>query len=341
MAGILDSKERVMDFYITQEGKRQAGFGELRVKFASFTDYHTFYETSGSLTQPELAADASGRIFFEAYSRYQDVIVPELEAGYSLRPFRTADFEVAGRTIASGTFQVGFIDRLNVLTGSDLPLATEEILTGVLQNFTNQQIIGSIDEYSFSNDFSVSLSSTGFTPPGNASPKTSAFVVDERTEYFRSQEKLGTNGVAQLENLPSIFNDRRFSRFPNFLYLPPENAPKPGERKGNTLADYPRLDEKPILSLDEIMDFLKGKQKTEIQFNATSRFNNLVYQFFEGSRLGIDKLSIVDFGKFDDEIPGSPDSLLSPGRRVFFVGKMRRDASGAETFLCLFTVIID
>lgn len=328
MAGILDNKERVMDFIITQEGKQQAGFGELRVKFASFTDYHTFYEKSGSAQLPDLADDASNRIFFEAYSRYQDVIVPELEAGYSIRPFRTADFQVTGRTIASGTFQVGFIDRLNVLTSSDLPDAMPYLLTGVMENFTNQQVIGSIDEYSFDNEFSVSLSKNDF-------------LIDENSEYLRSKEQNETYGVAQLENVPSIFNDSRFSRFPNFLYLPPENLPFPGETKGNTLATYPKLNEKPIMSLSELLQKLEGKQKSELRFNSTSRFNNLVCQIFESSKLAVDKLSIVDFGSFDDEIPGSTEALMSPGRRVFFAGKMRRDSSGAETFLCLFTIIID
>lgn len=328
MAGILNSKERVMDFIITQEGKQQAGYGELRVKFASFTDYHTFYEKSGSLELPDLADDASNRIFFEAYSRYQDVIVPELEAGYSLRPFRTSDFQVAGKTIASGTFQVGFIDRLNVLTSSDLPLAVPYLLTGVMENFTNQQIIGSIDEYSFSNDFSVNASNSNF-------------LIDDKTDYLRSKEQNDTNGVAQLENIPSIFNDRRFSRFPNFLYLPPENLPLPGQVRGNTIAEYPVLNEKSVASLDEILQTLNDKQKSEMNFENTSRFNNFVCQIFESSKLGIDKLSIIDFGSFDDEIPGSPDALVSPGRRVFFAGKMRRDSSGAETFLCLFTIIID
>lgn len=327
MAGILDSKERVMDFIITQEGKRQAGFGELRVKFASFTDHHTFYEKSGSLDLPNLAEDASNRIFFEPFSRFQDVVVPELEAGYSLRPFRTSDFQIAGRTIASGTFQVGFIDRMNVLTSSDLPDAIPYLLDGITQNFSDQRIIGSVDQYSFSQDFSVSLSS----------PK---FLIDENTNYFRSTGQIG-DGSVQLENVPSVFNDRRFSKFPNFMYLPPENLPNAGFAKGNVLAEYPKLNEKSVITLNEILQSLDGKQKSELVFNSTSRSNNLVCQVFESSKLGIDKLSIVDFGSFDDENPGSPESLVSPGRRVLFAGKMRRDSSGAETFICLFTIIID
>ena len=328
MAGILDSKERVMDFIITQEGKQQAGYGELRVRFASFTDYHTFYELSGSQEQPDLAEDATDRIFFEAHSRYQDVVVPELEAGYSMRPFKTADFQVAGKSIANGTFQVGFIDRMNVLTASELPAAMPDFLNGVTKNFADQRIICSIDEYSFSQDFKVSATSA-------------EFAIDENTDYLTSKEQGNTQGTIQLENVPSIFNDRRFSRFPNFMYLPPENLPEPGFQHGPVLANYPMLDEKPVESLDELLSTLQNKQKSDVIFSQTSRDNNYVCQVFETNPLGIDKLSIIDFGNFDDENPGSPDSILSPGRRVFFAGKMRRDSSGAETFLCLFTIIID
>lgn len=327
MAGILDSKERVMDFIITQEGKRQAGLGELRVKFASFTDLHTFYETSGSAEIPLLASDASNRIFFEAFSRYQDVVVPELEAGYSLRPFRTSDFEVAGKSIASGTFQVGFINRMNVITGPELTQLLPDVLNGVEKNFTDQRIIGSIDEYSFSQNF-------------EQQPKQISFQINDSTDYLRTTQE-NANAVINIDNAPSIFNDKRFSKFPNFMYLPPENLPLPGQEIGTKLANYPMLDEKPIETIEDVMNSLAGKQSQTITFDPTSRFNNLVCQIFENSTLGVDKLSIIDFGNFSDENPGSPEALQSPGRRVFFVGKIRRDSTGAETFICIFTIVID
>ena len=98
MAGILNSKERIIDFIMTEEGKRQASSGQMKIEFASFTDRHTFYEVSSSagsgdpIGLPGVAEDASSRIFFEATNRYQDVIVPELEGGDSLRPFKTSEF---------------------------------------------------------------------------------------------------------------------------------------------------------------------------------------------------------------------------------------------------------
>jgi len=328
MAGILDSKERVMDFIITQEGKLQAGTGELRVKFASFTDYHTFYETSGSAEIPTLADDATNRIFFEAYSRYQDMIVPELTAGSSLRPFRAGDFSVVGGNIASGTFRTGMITQLDfILSGNDLPSMTPLVMDGITKNFNEQRIIGSIDEFSFSNDFVMS-------------PNTVNFSIDKNTEYFRHDDSSASDAVS-LENIPSLFSDRRFSRFSNFMYLPPQNVPLPGEITGSQLSNYVNLNEKSKETLDELMSTLTGKQVSEVYFSTTSRSNNIVCQLFESDISGVDKLSIVEFGAFDDANPTSPDSLLSPGRRVFFAGKLTRDSTGAETFLCIFTIIID
>ena len=46
-----------------REGRRQAAYGQLRIKFATFTDHHTFYQSTGS---HNVAIDASDRLFFEA-----------------------------------------------------------------------------------------------------------------------------------------------------------------------------------------------------------------------------------------------------------------------------------
>ena len=57
MAGILDSKRRVMDILITDEGKRQASMGELKINYATFTDMHAFYREAKSADS--VADDAS------------------------------------------------------------------------------------------------------------------------------------------------------------------------------------------------------------------------------------------------------------------------------------------
>ena len=93
MAGILNNKERVIDFLITQQGKRQLSDGRMIIEYASFTDMHTFYHPSGSDDLADVAEDASNRVFFESTDRHQDIIVPETEAGFSMQPFRTSQFK--------------------------------------------------------------------------------------------------------------------------------------------------------------------------------------------------------------------------------------------------------
>ena len=86
MSGILDSKSRVMDVVITEEGRRQMHNGNLKIEFASFTDCHTFYEAdavSGS-------ADASKRIFLEAPTTLtQDQITFETDGSGNIVSFGT------------------------------------------------------------------------------------------------------------------------------------------------------------------------------------------------------------------------------------------------------------
>ena len=64
MAGILDSKTRILDFVLTDEGRRQVAKQKLNMSFASFTDGSTFYESdiaSGS-------SDATVRLYLESLS---------------------------------------------------------------------------------------------------------------------------------------------------------------------------------------------------------------------------------------------------------------------------------
>ena len=75
MAGILDKKQRFIDTEITAEGRRQIAAGELSIKYASFTDGHTFY-VSGANSAAESAQE---RLYFEATSRLQDQIIVETD----------------------------------------------------------------------------------------------------------------------------------------------------------------------------------------------------------------------------------------------------------------------
>ena len=72
-----------------------------------------------------------------------------------------------------------------------------------------------------------------------------------------------------------------------------------------------------------------------LSFPATSADNNLVCQVWEVCSGSINKLRAIDFGEFEDSDP------MSPGKHVFFVGKLFEDDGGESTFLNLFTMVFD
>lgn len=158
MAGILNNKERMIDFLITDQGRRQMADGRMKIEFATVTDRHTFYQSTGS-SDPDVAEDASNRVFFEATRLINDTIVPELHAGFSMDPFRVGDLEVSGKKIVSGTFldPGGTTVSSNVISGSNMSSKfTEKFLPGLTKNFTNMQILSTKDPFADSSDFSLS-----------------------------------------------------------------------------------------------------------------------------------------------------------------------------------------
>ena len=316
MAGILNSKERMIDFLITEEGKRQATSGQMKIEYATFTDMHTFYASSGS-SQPDVAEDASNRIYFEATNRFQDVVVPELLPGNSLKPFRTTDFEFSGNIIASGTFRKGFQKRFTEVTGSKLQDDAVRTLDGITQNFNDLRILATEDPFAMTTGFRLNTT-------------TGSFVIWDEMPTSKSPD-----GKITLEAAPSLFADERFTHFPNFSFLPPVNVTVAGTDQGVPLGEYPELTKSEVWTFQQFEQRIKHQQSVDIEFADTSRDNNLVGQMFEFTHEGVEKLSIIDFGEFEDEDP------VSPGKHVFFVGKLYVDVNGTETFMNIFTVVFD
>ena len=328
MAGILNKKERMLDMIVTHEGRRQATQGQLKIAYASFTDMHTFYRASGSFDTAEAADD---RIFFEATNRIQDVVVPELEPGNSLRPFRAGDFFVDGHTMASGSFKVGFIDRPNVLTGSQIKDADSSLLDSLANHFQDQRILRTSDPFSDTSDLILSTNSLKF-----ALKRDTLFGrVPVGTQVIKGKPHQPSR--ANIDSAPSLFMDKRFAHFPNFDFLPPVNLPPPEREIGDPLGDYLNLGEPADQTYEDIKEDLASRNRSvkNIEFIDTSRDNNLVCQIFEFSSDGVEKLSIVDAGEFED---GDP---ISPGKQVYYVGKILKDTSGTETFFNIFTVVFD
>ena len=312
MAGILNAKHRVIDAIITQEGRRQVADGDLQIKYVTFTDRHTYYQASDS---NNVAEDAGDRVYFEATNRHQDQIILETDQEGRLQHFRGGEIEVSGGKILSGSIPT---QRLSALTGSQVLESSGKLLENCATNFKEQLIISTNEQFALSQGFD--LSSTNVT-----------FKLTNEFPY-NTEEDITS---ASIDDVESLFQDVRLSHLPNFRHLTPINRPDVGSTVGKPLGDYKKINQSPIFTYQDLMNHLKNRESKTVNFSNTSRDNNLIAQFFEFNRDSVEKLAVIDFGEFPDEDP------YSPGKRVFFAGKIFNDGYNNTTFVNMFTIVFD
>lgn len=310
MSGILNTKQRIMDTILTQEGKRQLANGELRLNFITFTDTATFYKkdiVSGS-------ADATERIYFEACNLPQDQVTFEANDTGALAQFMGSN--EFGYTVVNGKLVSG---STYVTTG--IANAAHKLLDTSFVAFQRLQSIGTIDEFYPDNTFEISENRLEF----------------DITDYSPFQQGMVQNNLP-LDLADNFASDDRLSRAKNFMYLPPINKVS-GYTSEQTdastpIGTYPKLNsttnqvnEGKILTK---LDFVKkqGFSRT-LNFLETSRNNNIFCQFFEAANDGIKKLDVIDFGIIND-------------KKYFFIGNTFIDPlTGLPKFINLFTLIFE
>jgi len=337
MAGILNSKERLIDFIITPQGRRQMVDGRMRIEFATLTDQHTFYST----THPDrVADDASTRIFFETHTSTTDTIVPELDAGEEgnvLQPFRAGNFSIDGKTFASGTYTTSTGSYYDILSGSAILDRSVQLSDALIKHFEGLRILGTEDQFS---------NQTGF----ELSAATGSFLITDQDLQLNGGKGIylkdctpgapATDNTVSLKNSPSIYADPRLGHLPNYRWLPPINMPQvgqdPNDESLRLTQNYPNFSDqgtqKPGTpeSSQELINNLSARQSVTFEFKETSIDNNIVAQMFEFSQDGIDKLSIIDYGY----------STVT-GEHIFFLGKVITDDEGVQTFMNIFTLVFD
>jgi hypothetical protein len=311
MAGILDNKTRIMDVLITDVGRQQLAAGKLQIKFASFTDMHSFYESdpvSGS-------ADATNRIYFEASSRPQDLITYETDDSGNLFPIQAQGISLRGTSLNKrNTVAAAFGDVTPVAVGADFATAAKDLITQPSKNFKQQYFIKTLDPLFVNEGFRLSTGSIFYNLDNGLFP--------------------GGKVIVNLENVENLFFDKRLSHIPNFNFLPPVVLDD-GDSELVSLGDYANLNQSDDLSYDEIIESLQGKPIRTIDFVKTSPDNNVLMQFFETSAGNFQKLDAIDFGSF------ATDSVSRPGKHVIFVGKVYTTSQGDPRFINMFTIILD
>lgn len=316
MAGILDSKTRVMDVVVTNEGKRQIGSGDFKIAYATFTDRSTFYDKSSITGSFD---SASQRPFIEAVSYAFDNITIEKDDNGAVIPFATTyDGDgkrvnlKAGTIVANGKIS----NKLNSKT--NFP-AINQILSASIDNFKKQMIIASRDPLDDSEKFELSKYTITFNY-GNRGP-----IV-------------GSDLISTVDQAASVFTDKRFSNAVNFMFMPPVAKTQQGDV---SLGQYTDVREVKEYTFDDVIQDVVGSVPdqpvcpyAEVFFTQTSATNDICIQAFEiGPYLR--KLDMVDFGDYyvaNDE---------NPNKHVVFLGKTFVDSYGATNFANIFTIILE
>jgi hypothetical protein len=318
-----------MDTIITKEGRRQIHDGELKIKFVSFTDRHTFYCDDGDL----VAENLDNRIFFEAISRLQDQIVFETNDEGMLTSFGGSDVNITdGGALTVVPDTAGIYDHKFITGSIDVTgELTDELLADSELNFKNQQIIATFDNASDTSGFELNFTSaSGPKGPPLNSTSTEFYITLQNPLHNKLNVINGS-----IDNQPSLWQDSKLQHLPFYQYLPPVNVKKPYQLHYKGLGNYPRLNQGGGITIDELEEKLKTKQAARFRFSETSRDNNIVMQFVEVGEGKISKLAMIDFGEFPNEDP------YSPGKHVFFVGKIFPDGTGMHTYINIFTVVLE
>lgn len=321
MAGILDGKSRMMDTIITKEGRRQIAEGNLRIRYVTFTDRHTFYVQEDD----DANDDADDRIFFEATSRPQDQIIFETDDEGDMLPFDGQDVTIKWGRLWRKSRWEGFLTQyytksrnmtMSEVPADDVPEAADELLESAADNFKNQQIIGSKDQFTGESGFEVS-------------PTKVKFKVTNSRPFRRYQYH-----KANVEKVESLHQDWRLQHLPFFEYLPPVNKPKPGYNTGDRLGVYARISQQPEVSFKELMKRYRYRESVKINYLNTSRDNNVVFQMLEVKPGSVQKLAMIDYGEFANSSDPS-----SASTRVCFIGKIFEDENGMKTFVNMFVLV--
>lgn len=316
MAGILDSKKRILDTILTTEGRKQIAQGKLKAEFYSFTDAGTHYSqetiVSGGL-------DETYRIQLEAASWLQDTITIEADDSGRLTGFPISGsdrYVFRGGQILSSSSENESV----AVTGSQYASLVNGLLNCSIDNFNKQYILRSPDP--------LELEGREFM----IGPMAVTYSITNRKPF--SEAEISQVDVTKAD---SFFQDRRLSHIPNYQFLPPVNRARLGESSVSPLGDYVNLQQQPVYNFDDLEPELKKLESDgymdTIYFTETSKQSNIFAQFFESSQNELSKLDVIDFGTFPVE--------NGRDRHVFFAGKIYGDDNGVDTYINLFTIIFE
>jgi len=228
MAGILNSKNRILDVLITPPGRAQAANGHMQFRYVTLTDGHAFYEAGTGLpTASNVASDAGDRIYFEATSRFQDTITLEtdLNGVITFEDFKlqVPDSAIAGQMeskgnhlVVSGVFPTGSI--INPLIGG-LP---DEITRGMTASYGQQYFLSTHDPFGRSDEFNTDKDTVDFSFRPQPQFDAAGIVIPDIPGAPPALID-GGDSTSLKSHFSEIWKDEKLYKHVNFMFLPPVN----------------------------------------------------------------------------------------------------------------------
>lgn len=339
--GILNSKERIMDTILTTEGRRQiARNSSLNAKYYSFTDMGAIYQmdtiVSSSLSVGGLPFNETYRIALEASNLPQDTIVYETDDAGRLNAVRpnVASANNNPISVRAGTVFIITGSRTSEVIDNDtFASLSDGIVSSSINSFIDQMILASPDPM----DSETKKFLIGPLHPVSTDGRVEGYTITSTGPIVTKE-----NGIyeANIDNVESLFFDRKLSNVSNFLFLPPINK-KISEADSLPIGNYVRLQQDPILKYEDLKPELDKLEQmgfgTSVNFIETSRQNNIMCQLFELDVNKIGRLDVIDFGTTQT----INNSGTTETKHIFFCGKVFNDSFGAATYVNMFTIVFN
>ena len=303
MAGILNSKQRIMDVLVTSNGRRQIADGTFKIEYASFSDHGVFYRNDGA----GVADDAGSRIMFESYASNSDVIIPEINSHNAVSMDTSS-----GKTIIDGSVVAaeGASHLQSVfLSGSvDVFSSSIDVIQSAIENFDRLQVIGTKNTGTPSEYFNLSTNEITFSPP---------------------TDLISMN----IDSIPAMWASEISNSQPQFKYMAPVY-----ESHGNEypMATYTKLTSEPTRNFSDLKTNLEtsAHESREIDISTSDGVTNLLIQCFEIEGAEIKKLAMINYGSYFD------DSGVYQGS-IYHLGKLYRDSQNIPKFIRLMSVLFE
>jgi hypothetical protein len=296
MAGILDGKSRIMDGQLTLRGRADLVNGGIKVKYVSFSDIGAHYEDAGGGI-----AETPLLVGLEAFSTPNDEITVTSDEYGTQNSFSGNGYGILRNGYATSGSATGSIQAF--------------LLSGSLESFDNQRLISTRDVL--------------FDDPGLiASPSSLAFSVTD-TSPFGSEPS-----EAFIDDIESLFADKRLGRSDRFLFLPPVQRTISTVGNEAPLGNFYDVREERI-NEQELEEQLSTLPSQVVNFSKYTDRSELCFQLFENSSAGLFKLDIVKYGYLEKRTASGKQ------RDLYFVGKLFDDGYGNPTFVNLFDLVVE